>query len=430
MKQLLFAVVACCAAHTAQAQTFITESEEQYSRSQQARTEAIAAFRSGDLATALAGMQRALTDRPTNIALLGNAIFLAAETGDLDTARAITERYLKLGVVPGAAIQQKLQEKLPAETWANLKSEIDRLIIPLGEAEVWRDVPNATQLIEDVALDGSGGLYASSVVSGSIIHVDAYGNSRPFLRDQNTEFGSFFGLAYERLARNPYLFASYGWVDQTKGLTKEEARTGILKLHPTTGEIEGNWTLPGGVEGQQIADLVATGRHGVYATDGQSGKIYRIKGETLEQLPLNVSLRSAQGIELLYDDTLLVADYGRGLWRIDLDTNEAHLLAVPDTVTLIGMDGLFNHRGRLIAIQNGVSPHRVIEIETDNNYENVTGVKVLAQNLPEFDEPTLGISTLDGIMFVASSQWPKFGAGGELREGQTYNPTKIMLIRD
>ncbi len=143
-----------------------------------------------------------------------------------------------------------------------------------------------------------------------------------------------------------------------------------------------------------------------------------------------MTLRSAQGIELLYDNSLLVADYGRGLWRIDLESHEAKLLDVPDTVSLIGIDGLFTHRGSLIAVQNGVSPHRIIEIETDKNYEKVTGIKVLAQNLPEFDEPTLGISTLDGIMFVASSQWPKFAPGGNVREGQTYEPTRIMLIRD
>lgn len=430
MKPLLFAIAVTCAAHTAQAQTYITETEEQYARSQAARGEAIAAFRAGDAATALAGMLKALEDRPNNVALLGNAIFLAAETGDAEVAESLTRRYLKMNVVPGAAVQQKLEATLSEASWVELKSEMDKLMTPIGEAEVWREVSPETVLVEDIALDGSGGFYASSVVSGSIIHTDAYGNSRPFVADESQQFGSFFGLAYERLARNPYLFASYGWVDQTKGLAKATAHTGILKLHPTTGEIEGNWILPGGVEGQQIADLVASGRHGVFATDGQSGKIFRINENTLEKLPLNVTLRSAQGIELLYDDSLLVADYGRGLWRINLESHEAKLLDVPDTVSLIGIDGLFTHRGSLIAVQNGVSPHRIIEIETDKNYEKVNGIKVLAQNLPEFDEPTLGISTRDGIMFVASSQWPKFGPGGTINEGQTYEPTRIMLIRD
>ena len=175
---------------------------------------------------------------------------------------------------------------------------------------------------------------------------------------------------------------------------------------------------------------MVTGREGVYATDGQSGKIYKLGETGLEELKLNVSMRSAQGIEIAYRDTLLVADYGRGLWRVNLETLEAKLLEVPDTISLIGMDGLFFHRNRLIAIQNGVTPHRIIEIETDRDYERVTDIKVLAQNLPEFDEPTLGVSTLDGIMFVASSQWPKYGPGGEVREGQTIDPTRIMLIRD
>lgn len=430
MKQFFYAIAVACAAHTAQAQTYISETEEQYERSQAARGEAIAAFRAGDAATALAGMLKALEDRPTNVAVLGNAIFLAAETGNADLAENLTRRYLKMSVVPGAAVQQKLEAVLAESTWADLKADMDRLMVPNGSADVWQEVPTDISLVEDIADDRSEGFYASSVVSGTITHTDAYGNTRPFLVDEGQNFGSFFGLAYERYARYPYLYASYGWVEQTKGLAKENARTGILKLHPSTGEVEGNWTLPDGVEGQQIADLVATGRHGVYATDGQSGKIYKLSKNGLKELELNVALRSAQGIEVAYNDTLLVADYGRGLWRINLATNEAKLLEVPDTISLIGMDGLFMHRGRLIAVQNGVSPHRIIEIETDMAYEQVIGIKVLAQNLPEFDEPTLGVSTLDGILFVASSQWPKFGPGGEVREGQTIDPTRIMLIRD
>lgn len=430
MKQLFIAIAVACTAHTAQAQTHISETEEQYERSQAARGEAIAAFRAGDAPAALAGMLKALEDRPTNVAILGNAIFLAAETGDANLAESLTRRYLKMSVVPGAAVQAKLEAVLGETTWADLKADMDSLMAPIGSADVWREVSTDIALIEDIADDRSEGFYASSVVSGTITHTDGYGNTRPFLVDEGQNFGSFFGLAYEREARYPYLYASYGWVEQTKGLAKESARTGILKLHPTTGEIEGNWALPGGVDGQQIADLVATGRHGVYATDGQSGKIYRLGEEGLEELPLNVSMRSAQGIELAYDDTLLAADYGRGLWRINLETNEAKLLEVPDTVSLIGMDGLFMHRGHLIAVQNGVTPHRIIEIETDRDFERVTGIKVLAQNLPEFDEPTLGVSTLDGIMFVASSQWPKYGPGGDVREGQTIDPTRIMLIRD
>lgn len=430
MKKLLFAIATTCVAHSAQAQTYISETEEQYARSQAARAEAIKAFRAGNAAEALEGMIKALEGRPSNIALLGNAIFLAAEVENAELAESLTRRYLKMKVVPGGGVQQALEGVLPAATWAELKAQIDQLTAPVGSAEVLREIPTDIVLVEDIADDRTEGFYASSVVSGTITHTDAYGNTRPFLVDEGQDFGSFFGLAYERQARYPYLYASYGWVDQTEGLTKEEARTGILKLHPTTGEIEGNWVLPGGVEGQQIADLVATGREGAYATDGQSGKIYKLGETGLEELKLNVSMRSAQGIEIAYGDTLLVADYGRGLWRINLETNEAKLLEVPDTISLIGMDGLLFHRNRLIAIQNGVTPHRIIEIKTDRDYERVTGIKVLAQNLPEFDEPTLGVSTLDGIMFVASSQWPKYGPGGEVREGQTIDPTRIMLIRD
>jgi hypothetical protein len=44
----------------------------------------------------------------------------------------------------------------------------------------------------------------------------------------------------------------------------------------------------------------------------------------------------------------------------------------------------------------------------------VTAARVLARNLPEFDEPTLGVVAGDEFLFVANSHWNRFDRQGGL----------------
>lgn len=428
MKQILCAVLSLGIATTATAQPFVTETEEQYARSQAARGEAIQAFRAGDLEKALAGMMRALEDRPTNTALLGNAIFLAAESGAIDETVALAQRYMALNVAPPAAIRAKMQEKLPPEKWDVLNQEMDVLTAASGAADMMFQVPQAHRLVEGIATDGEGGYFLSTVVSGTILKISQTGEVSVLAEGKDYQAHSFFGLAFDAASNS--LYATYGRVDQTPDIPAGGGKTGVLKIDGTTGAVIGNWSLDGGTDGQQVADIAIDNTGKVIVSEAQSGVLYEVADDGLKSIETNASFRSPQGLAFLKDGTLMMADYGRGLWAISTNNGNARLLATPNTVSPIGIDGLLAHEGKLIAVQNGVSPHRIIEIGTDLQAGRVTGVKVLAQNLEGFDEPTLGTSTPDGVMFVASSQWPKFGEGGVVRDGQTYNPTNIMLIRD
>lgn len=409
-------------------QSAVSESEEQYSRSQTVRGEAVTAFRAGELTTALDLMKRALADRPTNTALLSNALFLAAETNNIDEAINFANVFVTLGLVPGAGIQAKMQEKFPVATWQHFSDQFDALVRPTGVAEKILSVPTDHKLVEGVATDGNGTYFLSTVVSNTILTASPAGEISVLTSGTDHAIGSFFGIAYSQ--KEKALYATHGRVDQTRDMPKGEGQTGVVRIDPRSGDVTGDWPLPGGTESQQIADIIIDPDGAVYATEAQSGAIYKINGNKLDKLDTNKQFRSPQGMAFLERGTLLMADYGRGLWRIDTATNEAKLLPVSSTVSLIGIDGLFTHKGRLVAIQNGVSPQRVIEIRLNDAQEAVTGIRVLAQNLAGFDEPTLGASTPDGLVFVASSQWPKYAPGGFLVKDQSLNPTNILLLPD
>ena len=111
---------------------------------------------------------------------------------------------------------------------------------------------------------------------------------------------------------------------------------------------------------------------------------------------------------------LYVADYIGGLYRVALDDRRVEKVAVPRSVSDYGIDGLYRHGDRLIAIQNGIRPHRVTAFTLSDGGLAVDSAEILAMNLPEFDEPTLGTVVGDDFYFVANSHWNRFDADNNL----------------
>jgi len=116
---------------------------------------------------------------------------------------------------------------------------------------------------------------------------------------------------------------------------------------------------------------------------------------------------------------LYVADYVGGLFRVQLDDYSVERVTADDSINLFGIDGLYRRGNELIAIQNGIRPNRVAAFTLGHDGVTVTGARVLARNLPQFDEPTLGIVAGDEFLFVANSHWNRFDRKGALPEGLT-----------
>ena len=145
---------------------------------------------------------------------------------------------------------------------------------------------------------------------------------------------------------------------------------------------------------------------------------YYIDSNEFEVLVEHGALGSPQGLVL--DATggyLYVADYIGGLFRVSLQDGSLFRLAVADSVTDYGIDGLYRDGERLIAIQNGVRPHRVVALQLGDHGAAITGAEILAANRAEFDEPTLGLISGDAFYFVANSHWNRFAAGQRLPDG-------------
>jgi sugar lactone lactonase YvrE len=176
--------------------------------------------------------------------------------------------------------------------------------------------------------------------------------------------------------------------------------------------------LPQDADDQVLGDLVIEG-DAIYTTDSLTGALYRYRIETdkLETLQEPGTFGSPQG--LVSDesgDYLYVADYIGGLYRVSVSDGSRERLLVPVQISDHGIDGLYRYGSELIAIQNGIRPHRVVAFQLSDNGLAVEGVRPLVANHELFDEPTLGVVRGDELFFVANSHWNRFDANNALPE--------------
>jgi hypothetical protein len=154
----------------------------------------------------------------------------------------------------------------------------------------------------------------------------------------------------------------------------------------------------------------------VYASDSRDPVLYRLEDgvDTLQAIrhPL---FRSLQGVAPAPDGrTVFVADYSHGLMRVDVITGDVVRIADGPGSTSLGCDGLAWDDGALVAVQNGVNPPRVVRFVLDSAWMGIVRTELLDQNLPMADEPTMGVVLGDDFVYVANSQWGKYGDDGQL----------------
>jgi hypothetical protein len=75
---------------------------------------------------------------------------------------------------------------------------------------------------------------------------------------------------------------------------------------------------------------------------------------------------------------------------------------------VLGIDGLRRQGNRLLAIQNGITPPRILSLELSPDGRSLVAAKILERNLSEWDEPTLGVVADGAFWYVANSHWPSF----------------------
>jgi hypothetical protein len=400
----------------------------EYFRAQAAAFDAVKAK---DDARFLAEATRALDANPYHAPAryLRAAALLA--NGRADAALAELERLADAGLALGAAREPMFATLADDTRFRALAARFEANGKPSGAARVDLEISG---LPGDFVPEGfQWDARHSEIVLGSvrqrrIVRVHSSGQVRELVPAAGDGLMSVLGL---HVLGDEVVVASAG-LPQMRPLDPTlNGRSALFAFALADGTLRRRYDVPA-TPGREsaVGDFLALSPRTLLATDSAAGRVLsldRPSGRWVDAAPPGL-LGSPQGLARLDPWRVVVADYSSGLWVLSLKGRPPVYLRPQGADALHGIDGLYAWKDRLIAIQNGTRPQRILRIAVDLDGATVERVEVLAANLPEWDEPTLGQVIGDTFYYVANSHWPRFDANGELPAAKSLTVPRIMKL--
>jgi len=183
------------------------------------------------------------------------------------------------------------------------------------------------------------------------------------------------------------------------------AKSAVYKFELSSGKLLHKYqSVKSGVYG----DLIINKNGSVFISDSQTNEIFTINEKTNQIEPFYSSTEfwNIQGMAFSPSEKFLfIADYVKGVFRLDIKSKELTEVKTTADVSLKGIDGLYFYNNSLIAVQNGVTPLRCTQYFLNNDLNKITKFEIIDRKHPSFNEPTLGVLDDKTFYYIANSQW-------------------------
>ena len=393
--------------------------------------EANAAYKEKNFATFIAKTQEMLKLRPHHQAYIYNLAAGYALTGRKSEAIALLSQAAAMGFVYPDI------EKDP--DFAALRGEADFDAVlkkladnqqPITHSEKAFTVHEKGLVPESIAYDSNTRtFFLSSVYRRKIIAVNSRGDARDFSRAADGLW-SVMGMKVD--AKRHWLWVcTAGHKQMADAKAEDDGKTAVFKYELPSGKLLKKYFVPDDGQKHWLGDLTLDSRGNVYASDSLSPALYVIRTEkdVIELFCGGPPFINPQGLALTPDETkLLMADYLKGFFLIDLRTKQVSPVTVPENVAAQGCDGIYRVGDDIIAVQNGIKPNRVVRLTLSKDWRAIEKLAVLEANNPLFDEPTLGVVVDNRFYFIANSQWGAIDDNGQLAPAEKLHDPIVLRL--
>jgi len=176
-------------------------------------------------------------------------------------------------------------------------------------------------------------------------------------------------------------------------------------------------------------DLVVLKSGEVFTTDSLGNAVFRFDAPARKftTLQFHRPLFYPNGIALAGDEhTIYVADT-LGVIKYDLANSSSTDVAPGPHATLAGVDGLYWHRGSLVAIQNGIGTPRVAAFKLSPDGARVRRVTILEYRTTLTASPTTGAIRGSDFYFISNSQIDNLN-GDKILDPTRLEPVRIAVV--
>ncbi len=368
---------------------------------------------------------------------------LNADNGDLRMALALTyarmgdksktyDLLLKMkeqGYGVDLSDDPRFDKVTGTEAWTYVVDNLKANLKPFGEGKVAFELPKGDTLFESIAWDPKRQKFlVGSVREGKIYLAGKDGKLQEFISPADgSGLWSVYAMAVD--AERDLLYVSTASALYFKGFRQEDFnKSGIFKFKLSTGKLLEKFLLPTN-QGTRSFSSLTVGKNGkVFAADGLRNEIYTIDGSQLKLVVANPNLTSIRGLAVNDEGSILYfADYSLGIFGADIKEGSGFPLGHdPSHLVLGGIEGLYWYDGNLVAIENGMSPKRIIRLSLSADGKSVTRMMPLDVANPAFELPTYGTMVGSDLYFIANSQKTLYGQYGDLKDASKLEPVRIF----
>ena len=206
----------------------------------------------------------------------------------------------------------------------------------------------------------------------------------------------------------------------------DSTASALYGFDAATGAFKTRISVPG-TEKHFLNDIT-TGRDGtVYVTDTQAGRVwFASPGATeLRELTAVGSIISPNGITISSDGRVLFVAAVDHIRALDISSGKNWRIAVPDSFSVSGIDGLAFHRNSLIA-HHPLSYWRIARYSLDPSMQRITGRCLIDANTPDGRTSTTGEIAGDDYVYIGNSQIDRMNA--KTIDAATMDPIRMYRV--
>lgn len=282
--------------------------------------------------------------------------------------------------------------------WKALQRRLDATV-PRAERSQLAFTAPAEIVPENVAFDPkTGAFFLGSLPQRKIVRI-AGGRATDFASTDLSVLGMKIDAARRTL-----------WAATGKTGRGDKGPSALVAFDVDTGERVARFATDDG-RPHFFNDVVITAAEDVYVTDSAGGGVYRVSGRARLDTFLPAGTWSyPNGIALSSDERTLYISHERGTAAVDIATRAHAELPHPPEIPTIGVDGLYFHRGALVAIQNGMGRARIVRWRLDGS--RITRLEPLESRSAMLDHPTTGAIAGDRLYYINNFQARRLGPDG------------------
>ncbi|MFZ0456601.1 MAG: hypothetical protein WCE54_14150 [Ignavibacteriaceae bacterium] len=411
--------------------TNLVFAQDNYKKSAEYEKLAVKNYLSKNYSLFLANMKKADKLRPDHPRIIYNLAAAYSLNNDKNNALAELKKLIDMKLYYPVEKDSDFAACRNDYDFNNIIKGFNTNLVPAGSSKTAFTYPEKDLITESVAYDSvKKKFYLSSIHRRKIVCIDENGNTGNFKSEGEDGLWAVFGIKIDPARR--ILWACTGAIKQMKNYNKKEQdKAAVFKYNIDSEKLIKKYELSDTEHEHLFGDLALSSKGDVYISDSRFNAVYKLSvdSDSLEMFLKPGEFLSLQGLDLSSDEKyLFLADYGLGLYKIELGTKNIKHIKPASGFTPLGTDGLYFYKNSLIATQNGINPQRVVRIYLNENFDRVEKYSILDSNNPYFDEITLGVIDGNNFYFIANSQWGSFDKQGKIFPVEKLKEPRILKI--